>query len=364
MSSTQSDRLNEGPAELAPEIAYFGSLAEGKYKTWTTNHPPRAAALRSFEPVPGHEVRAFVIDFRGWDNRLDHDLLQAIAERRSGLLNWVLDKDAGDVPPSAIPIVLICATQGMVRDLRTWATVTLGVPSFWFAAGIEVLVVDERETRIDVLAEQKLRPLVDGVDRAMHRLHQHPLLADGPRARELFAKSDMKPESESTGGLKLPAIRGLQYEYELPTAELRIVLPGTYQLKGGLSVPLDRDLIDDVLLYVVTRLTATKSGNPSGGTGYTLLEGHGLWFNDEAQRFVEEPVRLALTHLHYGEKYDPKVERPDEAKLTEGERKARYRIRQEKSHQDLRTQMNEVARYLRFAWLQDVVFVTLDGVPV
>ena len=112
-------------------------------------------------------------------------------------------------------------------------------------------------------------------------------------------------------------------------AQFCLACPSTYQLEGGLSVALPAGLQRAVLHHVVAQITGDEKGNYTGFSGYTSIPGRGWWYSENACQEVEKRVEWVMVHA--------KIDRVAVASL---------------------------ARYLQWAWLQDLVFVTLDGANV
>ena len=164
--------------------------------------------------------------------------------------------------------------------------------------------------------------MVQGAKAAVTRLQGHPIVAAKDRALELFGTCKVDALTRGEDAFQRP-------KKKVHRRELSLFLPGTYQSEGGASHPLSNDLVIPVLRHIVLAYTGNE-GRPSETTGYTLIPGAGFWFSQNAMTYVEEPIQIAVIHLE-------NVDLP--------------RVR-------------SLIRYLRFAWLQDMVFATLDGQAV
>jgi len=274
--------------------------------------------------VPGQPVRtravpslSLVFDLRDVGlqelSRRDRGVLWQVEEARRDLLRWITGH--GRRPEAVPPIVLVHSGSSQVHHLQA-EYARRGVPSFLFSLGIEV---------VDATLQAPTK-LVSCVQAAIGRACAHPLVARSSRADELFGSRKVDasfeglptfirmPRRESTGGG--------DHKHEL-----RITVPSTYQIKGGHSIPLPDIIRDEVVRQVVTTLTCGEHKEPTYDTGYTLLPGSGCWFSTNAGLHVQEAVSLLLSHL---------------SRIDENSAKS-------------------IARYLRFSWLQDYVFATLDG---
>ena len=258
------------------------------------------------------DVCGAVLDVRGG---LDGDDIHALFEVRQPLLDWITNAFHAEVRPHVFPLVVLCDDAPFARRLIDFAERDYDCPSFWFATGCEVLA-----ERRDGTAMPDGEALLDAALAALRRLEAHPLVAGGQRADELFKEHHVDALGAGRRAFERP------WRVEGHIRDLCIVVPSTYQLEGGTSVTLNAGIVNDVLRHVVVKLTATPDGAPSEAAGCTLLEGEGWWYSRHARRWVDEPVRAAHIHLCIEER-----------------------------------QAQSLVRYLRFAWLQDTIFCTLDG---
>jgi hypothetical protein len=255
-------------------------------------------------------VDGAIIDLRAGE--IEEVTLTALAELRRPLMDW-LTHSAG-AHPRVVPITVLCADAPAVRRLLDFAERVYDCPSFWFATGWEILA----HRRFDGATDDDGNLFRDGL-LALDRLRNHPLVADGDRAEELRACA-----VDALG----PGLDAFERPWH-PSGtrrHLQIIVPSTYQLRGGGSVLLSTPHINEVLRYLVVELTARARGVPSHEAGCTILRGEGWWYSPQARRWIDEEVRSAHIYL----RIEPR-------------------------------QARSVVRYLRFAWLQDTIFCTLDG---
>ncbi len=252
-----------------------------------------------------------VIDIRECKIPEAVSIIDAVASLRSDVCRWVATP--GVDKPRTVALVLFVGSPPDERALIDYATEHLDCPSFWFVTGCEIVIVPREETDIS------LYNLFVRSKAAFDRLSLHPLLSEGERGKKLFAEHRIDALRKGDD-----AFRRLVGTEEV--RELRIVLPSTYQLEGGASIPLPGHLVEAVFRHVVIELTGKVRGVPTAKTGYTLLDGRGSYFSEKSGRHVEETIHLAQVHL-------------------------KISVAQAKS----------LVRYLCFAWLQDEVFCTLDG---
>lgn len=259
-------------------------------------------------------IAGVVVDLRGraWDD----ETAGAVAALREPLCNWLSGRLTER--PHNYPLVILCQDDGALRRLVDFAKWECDCPSFWFATGCELLLArgepaDESDGELE------------GALAALQRLGAHPLVAEGQRGGELFATCRVDALGRGRQAFERP-VHGGAGGGGRRRRELRVVVPSTFQIEGGLSVELPRPEVDRVLRHVVIELTSREPGAVSEEAGCTLLEGVGWWYSSGAGRFIDESVRVAHIQLE--------IEKQQVASLV---------------------------RYLRFAWLQTIIFCTLDG---
>jgi hypothetical protein len=277
---------------------------------------------------PAENYAGLVIDLRSVDLAEIPDYFARVASLRRTALDWVRGAARGHAKPDAArPVVMVLPVGG--REAMTRWLDLHGGPALWFSLGIDVLEAGRLGTNDDGIAPRR-RPsdgeaIVKVAAEAIKRLRVHPLVAMGERARSLFRtphgdRAILSPLYTHYDDRGFPACPDGSDARPAAPCELGIICPGTYQLEGSLSVPLPSEVRRSVLHHVLARIT------PRSRRGYTALQGRGWWLNDMTAEGIEEPVDLVLIHTRL---------RPQVAK--------------------------RVAAYLRWAWLQDEVFVTFDG---
>lgn len=258
--------------------------------------------------APKHrDFDGLIVDLRGEAG--SDDVFRAIVGLRSRFLAWLGKQNA--VPTSNVPLVLIGGAVEL-DAARRWS-VRRGGPALWFSLGVELVEASE-----DGVPWQAVRASVD-------RLKSHPVVQMSTRIHTIFPSGS-------------PAVTCLAWHDGVPAApvlndtdrpgemkELGFPCPSTFELQGGLSAPLPADLREAVVRYCVVAL-AGDQGRKTGACGYTSLPGRGWWYSEGTGRDIVEGVDWIIVH-------------------------ARVSL----------AQAEAAAAYLRWAWLQDYVFMTLDG---
>jgi hypothetical protein len=260
-----------------------------------------------------------VVDLR--EQPLTDDLLEGVASLRKDLCWWVTTP--GVDRPRMVGVVLLVDKPSVERELIDYAALRMDCPSFWFATGCEIVIESPGADVTHWMAG-------DGVKQcaaALKRLSLHPLIADGDRGAELFRDCGV----DALGVGRDAFLRRIPRDFRMACgdpSELRVVLPSTYQLEGGATMPLPGDMVGAVFRHVVTELTGKGEGRgrPSEDTGFSVLHGRGSYYSEKRGQHVEEAIQLAQIQLEIS-----------------------------------RDQVRSLVRYLRFAWLQDSVFCTLNG---
>ena len=272
---------------------------------------------------------ALVLDLRFLERSQLGRLLSRLVTIRQPLMAWLTG--TGPRPPRCPPVVLLLSPTSPAAYFNRWAGWFLDCPAFWFAAGFELVDGPALPPETD-----DPTPLVELIKPRLDRLEQHPLVIMGPRADELFKDSKHKLSGLGPGR---HAYDRTFINADKPQ-EVRIAMPGTFQLEGGLSVPLPagltHEVIKRVLLSIAGHEEAVTEGElqgwryrPSEYTGCTLIPGNGWWYSANASQYVDEPIELAMSHLKVDSRH-----------------------------------LKSLERYLRFAWLQDAVFITQGGAVI
>lgn len=285
---------------------------------WIAMGPATAGAVDGLLTTARAEntvVAEIVVDLR--DSGLDRDWnLDELVRIREPFFAWL--RGSEERPASNTRVVLLCPGRGAIDHLVAWASrpENCDCPSFWFASGFELLDVPTPEQEGG--DEATVTRLVSD---ALARLKLHPFVAMAHRADEIVGDIAFHfTERLGTPSFKRPnfADRSLGRP-----AEVKLILPGHYELEDGTLAMIPGQLPRAVLRHLLVELTGADPMRPSARTGCALLPASGWWWAGSAGREAEENAELAL--------FFARVDRGDVASLMS---------------------------YLRFAWLQDDVFAT------
>lgn len=235
-----------------------------------------------------------------------------LASLRMPALGGLVAPGPGSAKPDAEPVVVLVqgdpAAEGGLREYA-WRH---GGPALWFAMGYAILVQRPGSGELTKAHAEAARA----------RLRAHPICEEGGnRWADLF--SQRKVDGDPSG---YPTIDPCQLGESPRRAELVFAVPTTYQRADGTSDLIPHDVRWDTVKWVLLRLTGTPGGAYGAESGYTTWRGGGWWFHDRRREPVDEGVDLVSIHA------------PVSAAMAWS-----------------------TVRYLRWAWLQEEVFATLDG---
>lgn len=250
------------------------------------------------------------------------DVLPLVGSLRDEVFNWVC---CGRGQPRAQnPIVLLCRDAASCSEVEDWAARRFWCPAIWFALGVHILDVNsilKFEAKYEDMDEgfgvALSETLWNAIAAALEGLRHSPLVGMGHRAAALFCGREQSDRPNCLDG-RLHAL--IEIPPPAQRHEIMVLRPSTYQLEGGLTVPLPTSVLEKTTAHIVSCMSPPKD------LGWTEVQGTGRWFNERFGQVIREEVtRIEIVA---------------------------------KVHQ---AALRFLSGYLRFSWLQDLVIVTYDG---